>query len=472
MCKKGETAVENTKKRRFPTISNPTLLILMIVVAALLTYIIPAGAFDRVVDDATGRTIVVSGTYHAIEGHRTGFMELMQSIYAGMVSASEIGWFVFVTGGVFGILAKTGAVTAGLNKLVGRYRGKEAVLIIVIMFAFALGGASFGMCEETLPFIAILMPIVIKLGYDPLVAAAITMGATYSGYSAGPLNPFNTGVAQGICELPTFSGMGLRIVLGIGCTVIMAWHTLSYAKKNRTEMTSEALEKLAKENAEVEIQEFGKTEKAILLILVATIALLVFGVLKYAWYLQEIAGLFVLFGFVVGLIYFKGDLNAVVSEFLNGCKDMTSAVILICFSKSILVVMESAGIMDTVVYALALPLQKVNGVIAAWGMYVAMGFVNFMIPSSSGQAAVVMPIMAPVADLVGITRQTAVMAFACGDGYWNLICPANAVVMAGIGIAGVPFSKWFKYALPLVLKQSVWILIVLAYAVISNYGPF
>lgn len=463
---------ELKKKRRLPLPNNPTLLILMIVVAALMTYIVPAGEFDRVVDEVTGRTLVVANTYHAIEGHATTFMELMQSIYNGMVSASEIGWFIFVTGGAFGILGRTGAVTAGLNKLVGKYRGKEAVLLTVITIAFAVGGASFGMCEETLPFIVILLPIVVKMGYDPLVAAAITMGATYCGYSAGVLNPFNTGVAQGICELPTFSGMGLRIVLGIGCTIILAWHTLSYAKKNKVTANSEELRKIAAENSGLEERDFNNTDKAILGVLVLTICTLVVCVLKFGWYLQEISGLFMLMAIVMGLIYFKGSLNQCVNEFLLGCKDMAVPVMLVCFSKSILVLLESGGIMDTVVYALSIPLSHISSVFAAWGMYLAMGLVNFLIPSSSGQAAVVMPIMAPLADLVGITRQTAVLAFQCGDGYWNLICPTNAVTMAGIGLAGVSFSKWFKYALPLVIKQSIWIFIVLAIAVVTNYGPF
>lgn len=463
----------NTKaKVRLSFPNNPTLLILMIVIAALLTYIIPSGEFERVIDDNTGRTIVAAGTYHSIDSDPASFMDLMKSIYKGMISASEIAWFIFVTGGAFGILTKSGAVTAGLNRLVGKYRGKEAVLIALIIIAFAVGGASFGMCEETLPFIAILVPICIKMGYDPLVAAAITMGATYSGYAAGVLNPFNTGVAQGICQLPTFSGMGLRIALGIGCTIILAWHTLSYGKKYKASFNSDDLRKIAKENSVIEERDFNKTDTLILGVLLLTICALVFGVLKYAWYLEEIAALFTIMAFVVGLIYFKGSLNQSVSEFMLGCRDMTSAVILVCFSKSILVILESGGIMDTVVYWISLPLSHAGSLFAAWGMYFAMGIVNFLIPSSSGQAAVVMPIMSSLSDLIGVTRQTAVLAFQAGDGYWNLICPTNAVIMAGLGLAGVSFTEWFKYALPLVLKQSVWILAILAVAVFTNYGPF
>ena len=177
-------------------------------------------------------------------------------------------------------------------------------------------------------------------------------------------------------------------------------------------------------------------------------------------------------GILVGLIYYKGDFNATMNSFIDGAKGMAGTVLVVAMSRGVLLMMQSGNIMDTFVYWLSIPLSHLNSIFAAWGMYIAQGFINFLIPSSSGQATAVMPIMSSVADLIGITRQTSILAFQCGDGFWNMITPAHATTMACIGIAGVSLNKWFKYVYTLVLKWSVWVFIILAYAVVTNYGPF
>ena len=460
------------EKRRFKFPETATLLVLLIVLAALLTYLVPAGAFDRAVDEATGRTLVVAGTYHQVESTPTSFMQLIQSVYNGMLSASDIAWFIFVVGGAFGIITKSGAITAGLNKMIGKYQGRESLLIVFIMAAFAIGGMSYGMGEEVIPFVAILVPIAIKMGYDPVVGVSMAVVALYSGYSAGALNPFNTGVAQSICDLPLFSGIGLRLILGVGALAIAVHHTMRYGKKFKSSGVQLDLSEVPENLRSYEERAFTKTDGIILCVLAATIVILVIGVLKFDWYLSELAGLFLLMGIVTGLIYFRGNFGECINEFVIGCRDIATAAVLVCLSRAILVVLENGQIMDTLIYWISIPLTHVSSVVAAWGMYIAMGIVNFIIPSSSGQAVVVMPIMSSLGDLIGVTRQTAVLAFECGDGYWNMITPTHPILMASLGLAGVPFSKWFKFALPLVVKWSVWVLIVLAAAVLINWGPF
>ena len=462
----------NDKKRRFSMPSTPALLIGIAVFVAILTYILPTGAFERMEDPNTGRTIVVPGTYAPVEGNPTSIGELFSSIFNGLVNASELIAFVFVVGGAFYVVQSTGAINAGLGTLLKKL-GKGKEYLMIVMVAFSLGGATFGMAEETLPFVALCVIAAKAMGYDPIVGISMVLIGCYCGYSAGPLNPFNTGISQSICELPMFSGMGLRIVLMVGSLVIAIHHTLRYCKKLRknqegSELSDEAVKALEEEAKALNI-EFTTTHKIVLVILLVALTSLVFGVIKYGWYFAEISALFMAMGVIVGLIYFK-SFNKTMNLFMEGAAGIAGAAILMGLSRCILVVAESGMIMDTIVYGISIPLSHLPSALTAIGMYISQGFVNFLIPSSTGQAVVVMPIMSAVSDLVGVSRQTACMAFTCGDGFWNMITPTHAVVLGTLGIAGVSFGKWFKYALTLVLKWSVCIILVVATMI--GYGPF
>lgn len=463
------------KKQGFKMPSTAVLLMMMILVVTIFTYILPAGEYTRALDEATNRTIVVAGTYAKVEQSPVGLQAMFSSIFRGLTNASDIIAFIFVVGGCFGLVADSGAINAGLGKLIKKFSGKENILIAIIMTAFAICGATFGMAEETLPFVAILVTASIALGFDSIVGVAMVVVGVYCGYSAGPLNPFNTGIAQGIAELPLFSGLGLRLVLMFGGLAIAIHHTIRHGKKVRAEgvgkLDDEVVRKLKQTQEELHIDMTGK-HKMILGVLGATIVVLIYGVLKYGWYFAEISALFMGMGILVGIINYNGNFEEITKSFLKGAGEMTSAAIFVGLSRAILVVTEDGKIMDTIVNALSIPLSSLNSVFAAWGMYIAQGFINFIIPSSTGQAVVVMPIMSSLSDLTGVTRQVAVLAFQAGDGYWNMITPTHPVVMASIGLAGVSFSKWFRFASGLVLKWTLWIMIVLAIAVKINWGPF
>lgn len=458
------------KKRKIAFPETALLLFIIIAVVAGLTYILPAGQFERVVDEATGRELVKAGTYAITESNPTSLAELFSSVFNGMVKASEIIAFVFVVGGAFGIVSKTGAIPAGLSSLVNRLRGREGIMVALVMAAFTICGATFGMAEEALPFVVVLIVVSLQMGFDPIVGVSMVVMGLYCGYSAGPLNPFNTGIAQGIAELPLFSGMGLRIVLMVGAWIIAVVFTVRHGmnyKKQGIDNTA-----LLQEFSVQEERSLNKTDVAVLTILVATIAILIFGVMKFGWYFGEISALFMAMGLIVGLIYRKGNLNQIARDFVDGAGEMTTAAIFVGLSRAILVVMENGMIMDTIVYYLSLPLGNLNSVLAAWGMYFSQGLINFFIPSSTGQAVVVMPILSPLSDLIGVTRQTAVLAFQCGDGFWNMITPTHSVLMASLGLAKIPFGKWFKFAVKVVAAWTVWVCIVLAYATLTSYGPF
>ena len=464
-----ETLNEKRKRKlAFPE----TALLLLIIVAfvAALTYVMPAGAFERVLDEETGRGLVKAGTYAVTESNPTSLVELFSAVFRGLVKASDIIALIFVIGGAFGIVARTGAIAAGLGSLVKKLQGREAVMVAIIMTAFAVCGATFGMAEESLPFVVILVTVALKMGFDPIVGVAMVVIGLYCGYSAGPLNPFNTGIAQGVAELPLFSGIGLRIVLMAGALVIAITITVLHGKKYKKLGIDNT--KLLEEFKAEEERPITGTDKIILAILAATIIVLIYGVVSYGWYFNEITALFFGMGLLIGLIYRKGNLNQISRDFVEGAGEMTTAAIFVGLSRAILVVMEDGMIMDTFVYWLSLPLSQLNSVFAAWGMYLSQGLINFFIPSSTGQAVVVMPILSPLSDLIGVTRQTAVLAYQCGDGFWNMITPTHSVLMASLGLAKIPFGKWFKFAVKIVAAWTVWVFIVLAIATATNYGPF
>ncbi len=463
------------QKRKFHIPNTPVLLLGITLLVAILTYIVPAGEFQREFNEAQNRTLVVAGTYQYVEQNPVSVGKLFSSVFEGLMNASDLIAFVFVVGGAFAIIQNSGAINAGLGRLIKRFSGREYVLIAIVMAAFSIGGATFGMAEETLPFVAILVMTSLAMGFDKVVGVAMVLIGVYCGYSAGPLNPFNTGVAQKICELPLFSGLGLRLALMGGSLVIAVHHTIRYCqklKKQEQEALDDDTKQRLKEQEEAFRIELTPQRKIILAILAATICILIFGVMKYGWYFSEISALFFAMGLLVGIVQHRGNFEKIADEFMQGAAGMAMAALLMGLSRAILVVAEEGQIMDTVVYAMAIPLSKLNSVFAAWGMYLAQGFINFLIPSSSGQAVVVMPIMSALSDLIGVTRQTAVMAFAAGDGYWNMITPTHSVVMASLGLAGLSFNRWFRFALPLVIKWSIWICIILAAAVLTGWGPF
>ncbi|MDW0108839.1 YfcC family protein [Sporosarcina aquimarina] len=463
------------KKWKVKPPTTTALLMFIIVLVALLTYIIPAGQFERMMDDKTGRELIVADSFEYTEQSPIGIGGVLSSVFGGIVGAAEIIAFVLIVGGVFGVIVKSGAINAALARLIERLKGRESIFIIIAMTAFAIGGATFGMAEETLPFVAIVLAATMAMGYDRIVAVSIVVVGVYAGYSAGPLNPFNVGIAQGIAELPLFSGIGLRSVLMVGGLIIAIHHTLRYAKKVKLNPATSLLinEKELETDASIlENLTMTTKHKWILGVLGLSLVALVFGVLKYGWYLGEISALMLLMGIIIGMIAFNGSFNQFTDEFMKGAAEMTAAALIIGLSRAILVVMEEGQIIDTLVYAISVPLGSLHSVFAAWGMYFSQGLINFIIPSSTGQAAVVMPIMSSISDVIGINRQIAVQAFQSGDGYWNMITPTHPVLMAALGIAAVPFGKWIRFAGPLVLKWTIWTMIILAVGVWINWGPF
>ncbi|MDW7668310.1 MAG: AbgT family transporter [Bacillota bacterium] len=451
------------------------LLFFIIIFVTLLTFVVPAGSFERAVDDATGRTFVVPDSFEYMESSPVGFFDMFKAIPKGMEQAGYIIFFVLMIGGSFGILQGTGAIEAGIGEVVKSTKGKEKIVIPLIMFIFSLAGAILGSAEEMLPFYPIVIALAIALGFDTITGTAMVLLGAGAGFAGAFLNPFTVGIAQGIAGLPLFSGIGYRLIgyfAVLGSGIIYVYRYANKIQKNPELSPTYEDDKNSKHNYDLdEIPEFTGKHKAVLGVFVIGLAILAFGVVQLGFYITELSAMFLIIGIASGIVA-KMGINQIAEEFVNGAKELVYGALVIGLATSIMVVMQEGNIMDTIIYALASVVQGLPPALSAVGMFVVQSFINLIVPSGSGQAAVSMPIMAPMADVVGITRQTSVLAFQFGDGFSNVISPTSGYFMAAIAIGGIKWEKWARWMLPLFLIWSAIGATLVFISVLINYGPF
>lgn len=465
------------KKREFP--HTYVIIFSIILLAGILTYILPAGQYDRVqitMPDGSSRTVVDPATFHYVDPSPVPPFEIMQAVPKGLVAAAEVVFFIFVVGGAFGIINSTGAILDGIGNLALKFGGKEKLMIPLIMTVFSLGGATFGMSEETIVFVPIGIALARSLGFDAIVGTAIVFSGAAAGFIGGWMNPFTVGVAQGIAELPTFSGIGFRLVLYVAMLAAAIFLTMRYAykvKANPEASYCRELELMQAEEASAlkEVKDLSGRQKLVLLGFVAGMGILVYGVLVHGWYMIEIATLFFTMGIILGFVGGVSP-NKMAEEFLVGAKDLGTGALVVGFSRGILVVLSQGAILDTIIHSLAGVIQSFPQSIAAVGMFIVQSIINFFIPSGSGQAGTTMPIMVPLADVIGMTRQTAVVAFQCGDGISNSIIPTGASLLAALGVAKIKYEDWVRFIWPLMALQSLIAAIFMVIATMINLGPF
>ena len=451
------------------------ILFSIVLVCAILTWIIPAGEFDRI-ENESGRMIVVPGTWHEVEASPVGPFEFFQSFFNGMVNAGEIVFFVFIAFASVSFIIRSGAFDGLVVFLMKIFKGKSSVVIIPIFMAlFGLGSSTVGMFEEWVPFIPVFAAIFIGMGYDAVVGLAVVALGAGMGYSGAVMNPFTVGVAQGIAEVDYMSGAGYRIICHIAMIIVGGGLTMRYALKVKEDPTKSlvygddfsalvgagGMESVEAGSTE---KEFGIRQKLVLVDLLAAIILIVWGVKTKGWYFAEISAVLLIMGIIAAIIM-RDSLEDIGKTFAVGFQDACTSAMMIGIARATLIVLQSGNIIDTVVYGMSLPLSHLPVWFSAIAMLIMQTILNFFIPSGSGQAAVSMPIMAPMADLLGITRDTAVLAYQFGDGLSNIVWPtAFAAIMAGL--AGVKLEKWWKFIFPvffaLVGVQAVLMVIAVA----------
>lgn len=452
-----------------------TLVIIfaIIVLVSIATYVVPGGAYERAVNEA-GKTVVVDGSFSYVENQPQGVFEVLKAPITGIAGAAEIIAFLFIVSGAFNLIARTKAIDSGIVRIVHIFKGKEILIIPIVMTIFSLGGAVFGMSEEAIPFITMLVPLSLAIGYDSIVAVAISYLACIVGFGSAMLNPFTVGIAQSIAGVPMFSGVKYRTLIWVVVTAIAIAFVMFYAykiKKNPKlspvyESDQKKREKLGNFN-EMTV-EFTTAHKVILSLVVICMGIIIWGVLTQDFWIPEIAAILLAAGILSGII---GGIkaNEMAEAFIEGAQGMIGAAIMIGFARGIVIIAENAQIIDTLLYYLASVIGKLPSLIAAYVMLPIQMFINFFVGSGSGQAALTMPILAPLGELIGITPQTTVLIFQLGDGFSNALFPTSGILIACLAIAGVPYTKWFKWVIKLQIILMLLGLIFITPAVLLNW---
>jgi uncharacterized ion transporter superfamily protein YfcC len=422
------------------TLPHPLVLLLgAVVVAVALTWILPAGEYQRRSDAATGREVVIPGTYTRVESTPVGPMGAILAVPRGIVSGADVILTILFVGGAFGLLDATGALGRLIGALIGRTRRPRTVVIFVSL-AFATLGALENMHEEIVALIAVLLRLSIGLGFGAVTALAMSIGAAVVGAAFGPTNPFQTGIALRFAEMPPLSQPGLRFgLLAAAVTVWIAW-TLAMASRDEVPETADPPAPAAPGPA-------TSRDALLLAIVLFPFVPYVVGVLRFDWGFNELSGLFLVAAFGVGLVSGR-SLSETAAAFLKAMEGMLSAALFVGVARGISVALSDGQVLDTIVYGLASPLAAVPGVLAGVLMIPIHALLHIPVPSVSGQAVLTMPIMAPLSDLLGLSRDAAVIAYQTGAGLMDMLTPTNGALLAILLGAGVSYGRWLRFALP------------------------
>ena len=418
-----------------------TLLVGCILIAAALTWVLPAGEYQRREDSATGRSVVVPGTYAPVEASPVGPFQALVAIPRGMIEAASVIFYVFLVGGGFAVVERTGALTRLVNSLVAALSGRGLLVIPVAGLAFGTGGVLLQMQEELIAFVPVLLLLTSRLGFSPVTAVAMSMGASAVGASFSFINPFQVGIAQKVAELDLLSGWEFRVAFMIPALAIWIAGTMLHARRSRVPVgpldPAEGVGPVA-----------GWRHAAVLLTVVASFVAFVVGVLEYHWDFDQLSAVFFLMGVAAGL--FGGlRIGGTADAFVDGLRSMAYAALLIGFARGIYVVLNEGRVVDTIVQGLFTPIADLPVTASALAMMAAHSLIHVPVPSTSGQAVLTMPLLVPLSDLIGLSRQVTVLAYQYGAGLCELITPTNGALMAMLAAAGVRYEAWLGFAGPL-----------------------
>lgn len=438
-------------RSRFP---HPiALLVACVFIAAAMSWVVPAGRYDRKDDPVTGRSVVVAGTYHRVEPAPVGIFQAFVAIPKGLGDAASVIFLVFVAGGAFTVVDQTGALRRGVDWLARRLDRREAVVIPVVCLAFAAGGALENMQEEIIAMVPVLLILCRRLGYDAVTACAISVGAAAVGSAFSPINPFQVGIAQNLAHVTLLSGGAFRSAALAVALAVWIGGTLRYARRTRTAATSPGFD------AET---PFGVRQAGVLVLVVATFGGFVYGVMALGWDFDQMSALFLAMGLAAGLLGGLG-VSGTANSLAAGFSAMAYAGVLIGVARAVYVVMDQGRIIDTVVYGLFTPIAHLPVALAAVGMMVAQAAIHVPVPSVSGQAVLTMPVLAPLSDLLGLSRQVMILSYQFGAGLCELLTPTNGGLMAILAAAGVRYESWARFCGPLyLLLAGVGVVAILA----------
>lgn len=468
--KKNNKEKGSEKKSWMPHIF--AVLFIIIIIATLASYVIPAGEYERVTME-DGREVIDPGTFEVVESTPVGIFDFMFAVPTGFIETAEIIFGILMIGGMFAVIERTGIISLGVSKLANTFSSKGLWVIPILMIPFALITTFTGQIELSLVYLPAILPLMFRLGFDKVTAAGAVLISTIAGFAVALTAPANLGVAQTISQLPLYSGMGYRTVI---LAVILSsgiLYVVRYAKKVRSnpELSitygdhSEQHQVMDDTNG----QKANTRQKLASLVVLVAFGVLLWGILEHGWYFRELSGLYIMTGIIVGLVGGLG-ISQISESFVKGFKDILLGAMVVGIARGVAVVLNDGNIMDTIIYAAGNLVEAMPSGVTATIMLIVQALLNFLIPSGSGQAMVTMPIMSGLADLSGVTRQTAVLAFLFGDGFSNIFYPTSGYFMAVLAIAGIKWEKWIKFIWPLLLIWYGFAVVFLFIAQLINYN--
>lgn len=470
-----ETASESGRTFRMPH----TLVIVgsLIVFVLVLSWLLPSGTYQTA--EKAGRTVTVSGTYQVVPKVWLGPQWLAIAPFRGFLDGALIIAFLLAIGGAFSVIQATGTVEFAIRKVTAALAARpvlEKLVIPVLMAVFSLAGSVFGMSEEVIPFIVICIPLALSLGYDSIVGVAIPFLGAAAGFGAAFFNPFTVGIAQGLVGLPLYSGLGYRVATWVLTTAVMIAWVMVYAArvKRRPELSPVRDLDLARDRSALDasgaVEPWTARRALVLSLFVAAMGVLVWGILEKQWFIEEIGALFLAMGLILGVVAGLRS-NAIATAFVAGARDMVNVALIIACGRALLIIAREAKVLDTILFHGSGAISVLPRVVAAQVMFLVQSVINFFIHSGTAQAALTMPIMAPLADLVGLTRQTMVYAYQLCE-LVNPILPTSAVTMGVLGMAKIPWERWARWFLPLMLTLMALAFLLLVPPVLTHWGPF
>lgn len=454
-------AVESSKGiKQFKVPHVYAIIFALMVIFAVLTWIVPSGSYQR--QEVNGREVTVAGTYEQSEKTyideetgdevdlRQGVFDVLQAPTRGIQEAIEVVAFILIVGGSFQVITKTGAITSGMGRVVRRFKNKDILIIPIAMVLFALGGTSFGMAEETLPFFAIFMPIMMAMGFDSMTAFMVVFVGARTGYIASTINPFNVLIAQGILGIQGNPQLWLRMIAWVVLTAVAVTWVVLYARrvKKNPESSITFEDDIAKKvefaaDESALDAEFTGRQKGVLAVFIAGMCLIIWGLVTQGWYMNEISAVFLAMGLLAGVIAgFSQDVIA--QEFVAGIADFAFSAIVVGLARGILVIASDGMIIDTILNALATGLGGIPAVLFTTLLYAVENLLAILVPSSSGLAALTAPIFGPLTELMGLNPEAAVWALSMGSATMSLICPTSAILVAGLGVCKIKLGQWWK----------------------------
>ncbi len=457
------------------------LIYSLVILTYLATLVIPSGQFVRheVELDGVKRLVTVPGSYSETGKSILSPAVVLEAPIEGFVDGALIIVFLFVIGGAFSVIASTQSIDRAIRRLTLFFTARPRIqgfLIPILMIIFSLAGAIFGMAEEVIPFVLVFIPLAISLGYDSIVGVAIPFLGAAAGFGAAFFNPFTVGVAQGLAGLPIYSGLGYRLLAWSLSTAVMIAFVMIYARKVKANPKISPVYEIdrsrmaASEESGQEDSRLSWRHKSVLAIFLGGIAVLVAGVLAFQWYIKPIAAVFLAMGLISGFVGGRNS-SEIAKAFVEGAKDMIGVALIIACGRSLLIIAQQGMVMDTLLHYASNGIALLPRWVVAQSMLLIQSGINFFIHSGTAQAALTMPVMAPLSDLVGVSRQTSVFAFQLCE-LINPILPTSAVTMGVLGMAKIPWEKWARWFLPLMVVMLILGFILLVPPVLTNWGPF